>query len=97
MRKLIFGGLFAGAASLFPITAGAEPFSAYWSSLSIAEKSLVDRIAEDLFSEQEMQDPGVADAFGALSPALKAHFRARAVEELGVDPAVSGAADSTDI
>ncbi|MEZ5916142.1 MAG: hypothetical protein R3C40_00965 [Parvularculaceae bacterium] len=58
MRKLIFGGLFAGAASLFPITAGAEPFSAYWSSLSIAEKSLVDRIAEDLFSEQEMQDPG---------------------------------------
>ena len=86
-----------GAASLLPITAGAEPFSAYWSSLSNAERSLVDRIAEDLFGEEETQDPAVTDAFGALSPALKAHFRARAIEELGVDPAVSGAADSTDI
>lgn len=75
----------AGAASILMILAPsggrAEQFAGYWASLSVTEQQLVDRVAAEIYGEENGRR---AASFAKLNSASKARYRARAIEVLGV-------------
>lgn len=72
----------AFAAALSPVTGRAEAFASFWSTLSEGEREIVDRVAADLYGEENGRR---VESYSRLNSASKARFRARAVEALGVE------------
>jgi len=66
---------------LAPSGGRAEPFAFYWASLSVTEQQLVDRVAAEIYGEENGRRVA---SFTRLNSASKARYRARAIEILGV-------------